>query len=73
MNQIFAETAIESHHFLLPKLSLGHTQTLSDLWGGMLGMQTSDDEFNLVYSVKNYKNQIFILPYEQDNTLMDSE
>lgn len=72
INQVFSETPIDAHHFLFPKLSLGNTQTLSDIWGGMLAMQTYDDGFNLAYSVKNYKNQLFILPCKQDDSLMNS-
>ena len=67
INQFFSSTLIETQHFLLSKQSLGHTQTLSEIWGMMLGTQIAEDEFNLVFSTKYPEIQVFILPYEPNN------
>lgn len=69
LNQFFSETLIETQHFLLIKQSLGHTQTLSDVWGSILGMQTSEDKFSLVFGLKYPQIQLFILPKELENSL----
>jgi hypothetical protein len=68
INQFFSSTLIETQHFLLSKQSLGHTQTLSEIWGMMLGTQLAEDEFNLVFSTKYPEIQVFILPYEPNNS-----
>ena len=73
LNQFFSETEIGTQHFLLSNQSLGHTQTLAEIWGMMLGTQIAEDEFNLVFSTKYPELQIFILPYESNNSVVKDE
>ncbi|OTG86380.1 hypothetical protein B9T31_07725 [Acinetobacter sp. ANC 4558] len=69
INQFFLNSPIEPQHLLLVRQSLGHTQTLVNIWGTMLGMQISEQEFNLVYTTKYKQIQVFILSNELNSTL----
>lgn len=68
LNYFFSESMIEGQHYLLPKFSLGHSQTLLKVWGVMLGMHIPNAEFSLVYSVEHYDIQMFILPFKKEST-----
>ncbi|TCB50756.1 hypothetical protein E0H80_07990 [Acinetobacter sp. ANC 4779] len=49
-NQIFVPTLIETHHSLYIKQSLGHTQTLSKIFGFMLGVHFPEELTAMTYS-----------------------
>lgn len=72
LNHFFSESMIEEQHYLLPKFSLGHSQTLLKVWGVMLGMHIPNTEFSLIYSIEHHDIQIFILPFEKESTPINS-
>lgn len=60
LEQNFAETAIEAHHYMYSKESLGHTQALSKVFGFMLSLQFDDALFAYVYSADHQQTQVVI-------------
>ncbi len=60
LEQNFAETAIEAHHYLYSKESLGHTQALSKIFGFMLSLHLDNDLFAYVYSADHQHTQVVI-------------
>jgi len=56
----FADTAIEAHHFLYSKNSLGHTQHLSKVFGFMLSLHIEDELYAYVYSADHQQIQVVV-------------
>lgn len=60
LEQNFAETTIEAHHYLYSKNSLGHTQALSKVFGFMLSLHLDDALFAYVYSAEHQQTQVVV-------------
>lgn len=60
LEQNFAETAVESHHYLYYKGRLGNTQALSQIFGFMLSLHSDDALFAYVYSADHQQTQVVI-------------
>ena len=56
----FDGTAIEAHHYLYSKNSLGHTQPLAQVFGFMLSLHIKDDLFGYVYTADHQQTQVVI-------------
>lgn len=53
LHSTFAETAIQTHHFLYLKQNFGHTQHLAQIFSFMLGIHLPEDVIGMVYSVEH--------------------
>jgi hypothetical protein len=60
LEQNFAETPIEAHHYLYCKSSLGHTQSLAQVFGGMLSLHLKDELYGYVYSAEHQQTQVIV-------------
>ena len=60
LEQNFAETAIEAHHYLYSKNSLGHTQPLAKVFGFMLSLHFKDELYGYVYSAEHQQTQVLV-------------
>ncbi|AOA58836.1 hypothetical protein [Acinetobacter larvae] len=67
----FAETPIESYHFLYSRGSLGHSQNLATIYSFILGLQVSDDKCSLVYSSDEPTTQVIITAADQQHILSE--
>lgn len=56
----FAESMIEEHHYLYSKNSLGHTQSLSKIFGFMLSLHFKDELYGYVYSAEHRQTQVIV-------------
>ena len=56
----FAESMIEEHHYLYSKNSLGHTQSLSKIFGFMLSLHFKDELYGYVYSAEHRQTQVVV-------------
>ena len=54
LEQFFAASAVEQHHYLYCKPAVGHTQNVAKFFGLMLGTQLSDQVVAFVYA-QNFK------------------
>ncbi|OTG93671.1 hypothetical protein [Acinetobacter sp. ANC 4973] len=58
--QTFARTSVDTHHFLYPKQSFGHTQSLAKIFSFMLGMHLPPEEFTaMIYSADQASTHAF--------------
>ena len=60
LEQNFAETTIEAHHYLYSKSSLGHTQSLAKVFGFMLSLHFKDELYGYVYSAEHQQTQVLV-------------
>lgn len=60
LQQAFAATAIEMHHFLFTKQNLGHTQNLAQVFGFMLGIHLPEDVTSMIYSTELSNSYAFL-------------
>ncbi|AXQ23963.1 hypothetical protein BEN71_18735 [Acinetobacter wuhouensis] len=60
LEQNFADTAIEAHHYIYSKESLGHTQALSKIFSFMLSLQLDEALFAYVYSADHQQTQVVV-------------
>ncbi|MEN8369428.1 hypothetical protein [Acinetobacter bereziniae] len=60
LEQNFAETPIEAHHYLYCKSSLGHTQSLAKVFGFMLSLHLKDELYGYVYSAEHQQTQVIV-------------
>jgi hypothetical protein len=60
LEQNFAETTIEAHHYLYSKSSLGHTQSLAKIFGFMLSLHFKDELYGYVYSAEHQQTQVLV-------------
>jgi len=56
----FANTPIEVYHYLYSKNSLGHTQSLSKVFGFMLSLHIGDEMYGYVYSADHQQTQVLV-------------
>jgi len=57
--QVFAQTSVDTHHFLYPKQSFGHTQSLAKIFSFMLGAHLSEELIAMVYSADQASTHAF--------------
>ena len=57
--QIFAQTSVDTHHFLYPKQSFGHTQSLAKIFSFMLGMHLPEEFTAMIYSTDQASTHAF--------------
>ena len=57
--QVFAQTSVDTHHFLYPKQSFGDTQSLAKIFSFMLGMHLSEELTVMVYSADQASTYAF--------------
>lgn len=60
LEQNFAETAIEEHHYLYSKNLLGQTQSLSKIFGFMLSLHLKDELYGFVYCAEHRQIQVIV-------------
>jgi hypothetical protein len=60
LEQNFAQTKIEQHHYLFMKQSVGQTEHLAKIFGFMIAMHAPDDVMALVYSCDQPRTQSII-------------
>ena len=56
----FAESMIEEQHYLYSVSCLGQTQTLSKIFGFMLGLHFKDELYSYVYSAEHQQTQVIV-------------
>ena len=57
--QVFAQTSVDTHHFLYPKQSFGDTQSLAKIFSFMLGVHLSEELTAMVYSADQASTYAF--------------
>ena len=57
--QVFAQTSVDTHHFLYPKQNFGDTQSLAKIFGFMLGMHLPEELTAMVYSADHASTHAF--------------
>lgn len=57
--QVFAQTSVDTHHFLYPKQSFGHTQSLAKIFSFMLGAHLSEELTAMIYSADHASTHAF--------------
>ena len=57
--QVFAQTSVDTHHFLYPKQSFGHTQSLAKIFSFMLGAHLSEELTAMIYSADHASTYAF--------------
>lgn len=57
--QVFAQTSVDTHHFLYPKQSFGHTQSLAKIFSFMLGAHLSEELTAMIYSADHDSTHAF--------------
>ncbi len=67
LEQNFAQTLIEQHHYLFMKQSMGQTENIAKVFGFMLALQAPDDFVTLVYCCEQPHTQSFIQTVEDDH------
>lgn len=60
LEQNFAETAIEEHHYLYSKNLLGQTQSLSKIFGFMLSLHFKDELYGYAYCAEHRQIQVIV-------------
>ena len=60
LEQNFAQTPIEQHHYLFMKQSMGQTDNIAKVFGFMLALQAPDELVTLVYCCEQPHTQSFI-------------
>jgi len=66
LQQTFADTTIETYHFLFTKQNVGHTQNLSSVFGFMLGMYLPDDLIGMIYNSELDSSYAFLSKFDLD-------
>lgn len=64
LQQRFVDSPIDISHFIYSQSSLGHTQSLSKLYGFMLALHVDQSLHSMVYSTEYPLTQVFISPAE---------
>lgn len=67
LDQNFAQTPIEQHHYLFMKQGIGQTENIAKVFGFMLALQAPDDLVTLVYCCEQPHTQSFIQTVEDDH------
>ncbi|OTG67790.1 hypothetical protein B9T25_07315 [Acinetobacter sp. ANC 4470] len=57
--QVFSQISVDTHHFLYPKQSFGHTQSLVKIFGFMLGVHLPEELTAMVYSADHASTYAF--------------
>lgn len=57
--QVFAQTSVDTHHFLYPKQSFGDTQSLAKIFSFMLGVHLSEELTAMIYSADHASTHAF--------------
>lgn len=66
IEQSFAESQIETHHFLYTKQSIGHTQHLSKVFSFMLGMHLPEGIISMIYSTEHPATHVLFMPVSHE-------